>query len=197
MKAAAEILRAADGAGLPRREPMAYYDEHDEEMEDGEEADSPRPASFNLIAFMREAKPLLKLLGVDPDRLLAACGVRLPAAAKANAAANGHAQVATPPRRAIAPATAKHEATHAASDEEAASASEREPFVAPDPTVHLLAIQAQLAPEEQAFVKWAMSQLTPADLLEWRDRLARMPIEEAVAEIRAEIEKVKKTPEDK
>jgi hypothetical protein len=42
-----------------------------------------------------------------------------------------------------------------------------------------------------------MSQLTPADLLEWRDRLARMPIEEAVAEIRAEIEKVKKTPEDK
>jgi len=195
MRAAAEILRAADGAGLPRREPMAYDDDHDEDLEDDQPEAAARPA-FNLIAAIQEAKPLLAMLGVNTDRFLAACGVRVPTAAKPNTAPGGSPQVAPQPRRAVAASTPKHEPTHAANHEQTAPTSEPEPFLAADPNAHVLAIQAQLAPEERAFVQSAMQQLTPADLIEWRDRLAQMPVEEAVAEIRAEIEKRKQTSEE-
>jgi hypothetical protein len=194
MLATAEILRAADGAGLPRREPMAYSEDEDEDEDiEDEHAEAAPPSAINPIALLQEVKPLLAMIGVDTDKVLAACGVRLPTAAKPKTAVNGNAPVAARPRRAIAATTQKQEQ---ASTEQTAPPSEPESFVAADPTAHVLAIQAQLAPEEQAFVQRAIQQLKPTDLIEWRDRLAQMPVEEAVAEIRAEIETRKQKPEE-
>lgn len=194
MKAAAEILRAADGAGLPRRNAVAFYDEPEEELDEEQQDDAP-PPSFNLIAAMQEAKPLLGMLGFNVDRFLTACGVRVPTAPKTTVSPTRAPQVPAP-RRTVPVTPAQEQDTSEVPDDEQLEA-DPEPFIAADPLAHILAIQAQLAPEEQAFVKRAMSQLAQSDLMEWRDRLARTTVEDAVAEIRAEIAKVKQSSEEK
>jgi hypothetical protein len=63
MKAAAEILRAADGAGLPRREPVGDWYNEDEETDESE--DSPKPA-FDVPTLMQQLAPAIaKLTGMD------------------------------------------------------------------------------------------------------------------------------------
>jgi hypothetical protein len=56
---------------------------------------------------------------------------------------------------------------------------------------HLIAIQSQLTADERTFVDGVIKKLSLADLVQWRDQLARMAIDEAVAVIRAEIQKQK------
>src|SRR5262245_14109641 len=67
VKAAAEILRAADGAGLPRREPAAdWYD--DEEESDEPEA-APHPA-FDVGTLMAQLVPVIaRLTGMDAGKV--------------------------------------------------------------------------------------------------------------------------------
>jgi hypothetical protein len=186
VRAAAEILRAADGAGLPRREPMSDWYDDEEEAEDG--APTPKPAfDFNLL--MSHLSPVIaRLTGIDPMKMAMLAGGASPAATTAaptsqkSLSSPAHS---TPPRR--TPAASKEAAT----EENHASAP------APNPMAHLAAIQAQLTPEERAFVQTVINQLQPADLIGWRDQLAQSSVDEAVAAIRAEIQKHKQAGEEK
>lgn len=201
VKAAAEILRAADGAGLPRREPMADYGDDDSEEDlDAEETQPAQRPAFSLLGIMEQLRPVLTLAGVDVDKLLLSCGVPVMAASKptasskssatSNRRAQGTAQPRTATPSASSPQAPTEPTTEPTADDEH-GADEAPPFVAANPLAHLMAIQAQLSPDERATVQRAMSRLTKADLDEWRDRLADTPIEEAVAQIRAEIETLK------
>lgn len=184
VRAAAEILRAADGAGLPRREPMGDWYDDEEEGEDV--ASAPKPAfDFNLL--MSQLGPVIaRLTGVDPMKMAVLAGATAPTPV-APASQRSLASPARAPRR-EPPATKE-----APSEEKQSSA----PAVAPNPMAHLAAIQAQLTADERAFVQTVINQLQPADLIGWRDQLAQSSVEEAVAAIRVEIQKHKQAREEK
>ncbi len=66
MEAAATLLRAADGAGLPARLPIPRIDDGDEDDDDDDEVGDDggeKPAGFDMGAL------LAQLLPADPRRL--------------------------------------------------------------------------------------------------------------------------------
>lgn len=169
VRAAAEILRAADGAGLPRRDPMAAWDDNDTDDHDGDPADDAEPSAprNEVLATLQQFAPLIsKWTGVDVTK------------------APGVPAVVTPTH---AVKTSSQEQASA----EAETVAETPPFVAADPMTHLMAIQSQLSPDERAFVEAVMKRMTFSALIEARDHFARMTVEDAVESIRAEIEKKK------
>ena len=194
VKAAAEILRAADGAGLPRREPMAdWADDDDDEAEDTEEA--PKPA-FDFNVLMSHLSPVIaRLTGIDPTKMAILAGSPGPVA-------SGAAPQAATPSASAAPArsttTSSQPRRAIASDKEASTedTSASKPAAAANPMAHLAAIQAQLTAEERTFVQGVIAQLSPADLIQWRDQLAHSTVDEAVAAIRTEIKKHKEANEE-
>ena len=196
VKAAAEILRAADGAGLPRREPMADWvddDDHDDDGEDTEEA--PKPA-FDFNVLMSHLSPVIaRLTGIDPAKMAILAGSPGPVA-------GGAAPQTATPSASAAPArstrTSSQPRRAPASDKEAPTqdTSPSKPAAAANPMAHLAAIQAQLTAEERTFVQGVIAQLSPADLIQWRDQLAHSTVDEAVAAIRSEIKKHKEANEE-
>ena len=55
----------------------------------------------------------------------------------------------------------------------------------------MLEIQGRLTSGEKAFVFGVLNKLSLADIMQWREQLAQMSVDDAVAMIRAEIEKRK------
>lgn len=164
MKAAAEILRAADGAGLPRREPAAEWDELDDD------SDEVAPeAGFNWPSLMQEAVGVAKMWVVSR----ASGGVTTPG-------------TGAPPRAA---SSAADDGAPESTTQQETSAPPSAPTV--DPQAHMLEIQARLTPAEKAFVFGVLNKLSLADIMQWREQLAQMSVDDAVAMIRAEIEKRK------
>jgi hypothetical protein len=173
--AAAEILRAADGAGLPRREGLAPpYDEDEEAVDD------PVPPPKSALEILAEQLgPLLQMWGMK-------MGLPVPVAPPS----------ATPaPSVSVKPTAPKKPANDIAIDsadtaaQPPASTTVQAPTVAPDPMAHLAAIQAALTPEERTFVGGVINKLSVGDLIQWRDQLAQMTVDDAVQMIRTEIEK--------
>src|SRR4051812_33362883 len=59
LEAAATLLHAADGAGLPRRTLVATGDDEGDEGFEREDAAAPNPSGFDLNALVAQAVPLL------------------------------------------------------------------------------------------------------------------------------------------
>ena len=187
VRAAADILRAADGAGLPRRAPNGDWFDEDE---DDEAEAAPRPA-FDIGAIMTQLVPVIaRLTGMDAGKvgvLFGGPNAGVPAASSAPA-----------PKQ--LPSKSRARATHAPSEPRRTTESAKDEqgedtdaaaFVAPDPVAHFMSIQAQLTADERAYVQNVINKLDVTDLKQWRDQLARTPVEEAVSMIRTEIEKRK------
>jgi hypothetical protein len=176
IKAAAEILRAADGAGLPRREGMADW-EGDEAAADAAVPPG-SPGSVDWAVVAHEAIGAVKALaGLALAKSAGRASAKAPAAGtQASAAATPSAE--TPSDRAEPRA-----------DTEGEAAAQPAPSAAVDPDAHLVAIQAQLTPAERAYVFSVINKLSVADMMRWRDQLANMSVGDAVQMIRNEIEK--------
>jgi hypothetical protein len=209
MQAAADLLRAADGAGLPKREPMAAApvapeeDEEDDDTDDDldDEVDSP-----DIAALVAQLLPTVQMW-------LASKAAAKPAAA-APAAAPAPAPVPSAPVHVAAPVEVTGEPGPAAgavpASESTAPASVP---VSATPTgmeapgarnaglpslgqaAHLMAIHARLTGEEKRIVELVVGRMTPADRSEWLAELSRMAVDDAAALVRSLIARLRTTKE--
>ncbi len=163
MQSAADLLRAADGAGLPAR--MAPVTEPrnaataEEDDSDGEEPRS------ELAEIIKQVMPLVQLA---VTRMLNGRG----------GAARNTASAAEPAR-----AAAQAEAEGATVGAATPNADEK------DVASHLGAIEAALAPEEVGLVRRAMGEMAPEVLRLWAAKLCALSVEEAVQVVRDQIGK--------
>lgn len=183
MEAAATLLRAADGAGLPARPPMALPDGDDDgDDDDDEETDeTPEKRTASMLDLLQPmVGPAVQYVVSGlmsgqlkmPGNLAAMFDWRKAAAEGKKAKAD--APVATPTE--AKPAT--------------------EAPAAPPPSKlqnaqHFIAIQEALGPEDAAFARAAAANLTPAQIDAWLGELGQLSVEDAVQRIRAEIAKAK------
>jgi hypothetical protein len=165
MQAAALLLRAADGAGLPAREPRADGDDDDGD-DDGEPAIKP---SFDLNALVAQVVPML-VMGLGNGK------VKLPAL---NEVLDWRK---AKPAKQSKPAPASEAA--AADDAKPAPATDALPPLDPQTMQHFIAIQSALKPEEASMAREVASTLGPAELRAWFDELSKLTVPQAVQKIR-------------
>ncbi len=188
MQAAAELLRAADGAGLPAREPRFIERDDDEDHEDGDEAPSPLPAGFDLNTIVAQIVPVLV------QTLMS--GGKLPSLAslldwrKATAAGSGK-NVSMKQGNAAPvgqPANENAEVSPADTAEDvgdnAAPTPPELPPLDPATMAHFIAIQSALTPDEAALARAVAADLAPAELRAWFDELKKLSVPQAVQKIR-------------
>jgi hypothetical protein len=172
MEAAATLLRAADGAGLPARPPMAI--EKATEDEDDSEEDTTEPGeqapAFDLNALITQAVSVV-LTGLSNGTLkIPDLGSMLDwrkAARKAKALSDG---------------------ASAGPNESAASTGEVDVAPPPiDPAVmaHVFAVRKALEPHEAAYVQEVAAELKPDELRGWLGELSKLSVPDAVARVRS------------
>jgi hypothetical protein len=177
LEAAAVLLQAADGAGLPARPGMVVEDtgDDDEEDETGEKA----PA-FDIGAMLMNAAPLIMALTNGK--------LKLPDLFNWNKAA----------QKGEAPRSQAREKTLAAPTATSAEAPTEELTVEQqlqrDPAAmqHFMAIMQALTPEERALAQALAMELTSADRSAWFNELKPLSVADAVAKVRALIGETKK-----
>ena len=160
MQAAAELLRAADGAGLPSRKPREIEVYEDDEDED-DKAPSPVPPGFDLNGLVAQLVPVLVTS-------LMSGKMKLPGLASM-----------FDWRKALPGSEAKIEPAAPAGTEPADALP-----LDPAAMAHVIAIQSALEPREVAYVQAVAKDLTPADLRAWFDELSKLSVPDAVARIR-------------
>jgi hypothetical protein len=169
MSAAAELLRAADGAGLPRREPRVV--EEDDSDDDDELAPPASSPTFELISNL--------VAQVIPVVMTGFMGKKLNIGSALDwrkAAAEGKQKREDAPAAEIAPP--EQEPTVSATPAEAL------PPLDPKTMAHFIAIQSQLKPEEAALAKQLAAELSPAELRAWFDEMSKLEVAQAVQKIR-------------
>ena len=172
MTAAAELLRAADGAGLPSRKPR-FVETDDDDTDDEDEDDEPTavPPGFDLNALVAQLVPVLVTS-------LMSGKMKLP-----GLAALFDWRKAAP---AIESKSEHVPAAKASSDKPKAKlAPEAEvPPLDPAAMAHVIAIQSALEPQEVAYVQEVAKDLSPTELRSWFDELSKLSVPDAVTRIR-------------
>ena len=174
MTAAAELLRAADGAGLPSRKPR-FVETDDDDTDDEDEDDEPTavPPSFDLNALVAQLVPVLVTSLMSGQ-------MKLPGLA-----------AMFDWRKAVPANEPKSESAHKAPSEkpkakpapEPAAPSEVPPLD-PAAMAHVIAIQSALEPQEVAYVQAIAKEFSPAELHGWFDELSKLSVPDAVTRIR-------------
>lgn len=172
-EAGAQLLRAADGAGLPARPPMAVSDDDSDEADDSE-GDDAAPTVSPMAEMIGQ---LMKLV---PVAIAALSGGKMPALGeivdwRKAAAAN---DVAKAPKKAIAATTAAPEPAAASSGSVDLSQ------ITPMQMAHFLAIQAALSSDEAAIAREVAAGLSDAERRTWLDELTALSVPDAVTKIR-------------
>jgi hypothetical protein len=168
MHAAAELLRAADGAGLPARQPRKIEEEDDED-------DAPAPSSSPAFEFVNTL-----VAQVVPIVVSSLANKGMP---KLGAILDW--------RKAAPDPKQLESSTQALTTE-----SKPEPELPPlDPNAmsHFIAIQSALTPREAALARRLASELSPAEIRAWFAELSTVSVADAVARIRAFIERMPKS----
>ncbi len=158
MEAAATLLRAADGAGLPARPGMATEDQATEEEVEL------APAGFDLNALVAQVVPLI-VMSLGKGKL------KMP-----DLGSVLDWRKASPQKQ----STNDVDATKPSGQ---ATAFEVPPL---DPTTmaHFIAVQSALKPEEAALAREVAGTLDPAALRGWFDELSKLSVPQAVQKIR-------------
>lgn len=180
LEAAAALLRAADGAGLPTRVPRVI--EVDEEADEDEDT-QPR-VGFDVAAFLGQVAPLLA-------PLLSNLGKGgMPSVAEAldwrkAAPADPRAPAGRLPSRASAKASrADGPGDAVASSQVPETATDVLPPIDPQTMAHFIAIQAALKPEEARLAREVASNLSAPELHAWFDDLKALTVPQAVQKLR-------------
>ncbi|MDQ3368477.1 MAG: hypothetical protein M3680_23875 [Myxococcota bacterium] len=164
MEAAATLLRAADGAGLPARPGMATEGDDDTET-DTELA----PAGFDLNALVAQVVPLI-VMSLGKGKL------KLP-----DLGSVLDWRKASPQKQITDETSNTKQSVDAKSAETA--------LLAPATMAHFIAVQSALKPEEAALAREVAGDLEPAELRSWFDELSKLSVPDAVAKIRTLIGK--------
>ncbi|HWO21288.1 MAG TPA: hypothetical protein VNO30_21120 [Kofleriaceae bacterium] len=195
MKAAAELLRAADGAGIPARLPRLVDVDVDAYGDDDDDDAAPTPpAGFDLNAVVAQLVPAV-ISGIASGKLkipglaamfdwrkaapTAATDDSEPAPTEREEREKREPTAARPPR-----AKAQREPTAESPKESSPSAVELPP-IDPKTMAHFVAVQAMLTPEESALAREIAGALEPAALRAWFDDLSKREVAEAAYKIRS------------
>ncbi len=167
MTAAAELLRAADGAGLPARHPRVIEVDDDDDEEDdapGPSASSPAFEFINTLVAQLAPMVVTSLASKGMPKLGAILDWRK-----------------------AAPEPKQIEATATAASEHETGAETKAELPPPDPKMmsHFVSIQAALKPEEAALARQVAAELSPAEMRAWFAELSALSVPDAVAKIRA------------
>ena len=187
MQAAAELLRAADGAGLPRREPPAPppvapvepEEEEDDDEEDEDDAEEAAVKSPDVASMIAQLMPMLQMWFATKT-----AERTQPAAAPVSAPTPAPA-----PAPAAAPVTVVGEAGVAApapAEQPTPARNAGPPTAAPQ--VHLLAIYNWLKPDEKNSAEVAVRHMTPEVRNQWLAEMGDLTVTEAVAVVRSLIQ---------
>jgi hypothetical protein len=169
VEAAATLLRAADGAGIPARTPR--IDGDDDGDDDG--TDDARPPGFDLNALVAQVVPML-VMGLS----------------KGNGKVPGLGEMLD--WRKATPAAKQHpkapKAGKPAEDVEDAAVPENAtdvlPPIDPQTMAHFVAVQSVLTPEESAIAREVAKELSATELRAWFDELGALSVPDAVAKVR-------------
>ena len=202
MRAAAEILRAADGAKLPLRQPppAAEVREEEEEEDDDEDDDLEPPASMwtvieqmlpTLQAWL--ASQVAKRPSSTPPPAAAPAPAPAPTPAPAPAAAPAPApsssSAAAGPSAPPAPATAEPTPTPAVEEPALRNAAPT-----PEQIAHLFAIRAKLTPREAAIADAVVLRMSGDVQAQWLAELSALSVDQAVEIVRSMIPKLRPSP---
>ena len=171
MEAAATLLRAADGAGLPARPPMAVPEQDEEDDDDdGEYDDEPRTKSggFDIVALLTPVLPLVMNGLVSGKLKLGDLGSLFDWRK-----AQPKPPADEPPQL---PASSATQAPAAAMPSLDVAQARR-----------FIEIQQALTPEEATLARQAAANLSPVEVATWLKELSSVSLDEAVAKIRAHI----------
>jgi hypothetical protein len=172
MTAAAELLRAADGAGLPARAPRASDDRDDDGDQDSEDIAAPR---FDLNALVAQVVPML-VMGLGQGK------VKLPDLGGVLDWRKATPQIAEPAKHGTrAP---KSGGVDDATSTTGEVATVQLPAIDPQTMTHFIAIQSALQPAEAALAREVATTLGPAELRAWFDELSKLSVPQAVQKIR-------------
>jgi|JI10StandDraft_1071094.scaffolds.fasta_scaffold05035_18 hypothetical protein len=196
MAATSEILRAADGANLPRREPLppmpaAEVDEREDE--DDDDQDPVNPLAIALARLLEQATPMLGAYMADRmarERRAQAAAPAASSAAPAPATTPVPEPAATPASTAPA-APAPAAATPASAPTDAPASDLRNgappPPAAPTPEQiqHLFAVRAKLTDAEQRVVMAAIPRMDPTARAEWMATVCALSVDDAAELVRS------------
>jgi hypothetical protein len=171
MTAAAELLRAADGAGIPARLPRAVEPEEDEEDDDAVPQPPSSPGFEMINTLIAQVVPIV-INGLMSKKMNLASVVDW---RRAHATGAQEKQAASVPALEIAtetPAT------------EAAAPAQPLPPIDAKTMMHFVAIQSALKPDEAALAKQLAAELSPAEMRAWFDELSKLDVPQAVQKIR-------------
>ena len=175
MQAAAELLRAADGAGLPSRKPR-FVETDDDDTDDEDEDDEPTavPPGFDLNALVAQLVPVLVTSLMSGKMKFPGLAAMFDwrKAAPANE-----------PKSEPVPAKAPSDKPKAKPAPEHAAPAEVPP-IDPAAMAHVIAVQSALDPKEVAYVQEVAKDFTPAELRSWFDELSKLSVPDAVTRIR-------------
>lgn len=171
LQAASELLRAADGAGIPARETRIIdVVPTSDDAETTEPAEQPRGFDLNTIIGHVVSTLATSVLNGS---------VKLPGLAGIvdwrKAAALADAEAVPVPRKRDG-TTRRRTSTQPAF-----------PPIDAATLAHFTAIQAALTPEEAALARSAAAELEPAELRSWFDELAKLSVPDAVQRVRSQI----------
>ena len=167
LEAAAMLLRAADGAGLPARVPRLIEDDEQDEDDDRAPAPPSSPGMEFLNTLVAQVVPLV---------VSSMAGKKMPKLGEMLDWRKASPQAAIP-------------SAALESDAKSASTAQGLPPLDPKTMAHFIAIQSALAPEDAALAREVAGQLAPAELRAWFDELSKLAIPDAVAKIRTLIGK--------
>lgn len=186
MDSAANLLRAADGAGLPAREPRAdgdHTNDGDDDADDGNDQNA-RPAAhagFDLNAIVAQIVPII-IMSLTSGKKLPGLGELL----DWRKAAPKGASVSRPSQAATAPvADTARTASVAVPPATTTGVIDALPPIDPQTMMHFIAIQSVLDPKEAALAREVAGELAPAELRAWFDELSSLSVPDAVLKIRA------------
>jgi hypothetical protein len=179
LEAAATLLRAADGAGLPAREPRGDADDElDGDDEDDDAQHGPKPA-FDLNALVAQIIPMI-VMGIGNGKMPQLAEVldwrKAAPAAKPKAPKQSKAARPDGPGDASTPTVQQHDVPENATDVL--------PPIDPQTMAHFIAVQSALTPEEGAIARDVAKELGAAELRAWFDELSKLSVPEAVAKVR-------------
>lgn len=211
MDAAAHLLRAADGAGLPARTPPEprnsgaptepVDDEEDRDSEEDEDderqmVDKIANVTRNVASAAQALSPIaMMLLGKAPLRN---AGARTKEARPAAPERTGGARrpATAPPRATPVPVPAPAAAPAPELDTNDAppdldidrvDVDTDDTTLTPEMMGHMAAIRMRLNPDEIAFLTEVYGELTPAEVARWLRELSALSVDEAIERIRAQI----------
>ena len=159
MTAAAELLRAADGAGLPKREPRGFASDDDDE--------DTQPNGFDFPTLIAKTMPML-MAALSGGKGEMPGLEELLDWRKAAPKHRSHPQLGATDAGAGVPE----------------NANDVLPPIDPAAMAHFIAVQAALTPEESAIARAVAAGLSASELRAWFEELRALSVPQAVEKIR-------------